>query len=85
MAGKLLLLHSNKCWYGRVKLEVGSFDELGSDLFKVPPWIPTACPGNQSQMATGVFIPVCGLDSFAECVLGFGLQFHMGTQLCEIA
>ena len=35
---------------------------LGSPQFDVPPWVPTACPGSQPQMATGVFFRVCGLD-----------------------
>ena len=30
---------------------------------------PTACPGSQPQMATGVFFRVYGLDSFVESVL----------------
>ena len=40
--------------------------------FGIPPWIPTACPGSQPHMATGVFFRVCGLDSLADCVLGLG-------------
>ena len=35
-----------------------------------PPWVPTAHPGSQPQMATGVFFWVCGLDSYTGCVLG---------------
>ena len=44
--------------------------------FEVTPWIPTACPGSQLQMATSVLFRVSELDSFAECVLGLGRQFH---------
>ena len=61
-----------KCWY-EVKrwlvcmhawpcqiLEVDVLDELGSALIlEVPPWVPTACPGSQPQMVTGVFSVEC--------------------------
>ena len=57
-----LLLRSNAAMGVSDLDQVDVLDELGSS-FEVPPWIPTACPGSQPQMATGVFFRVCGLDS----------------------
>ena len=40
----------------------------------------------KSKLVYGCVFRVCaGLDSFADCVLSLGHQFHMGTHLCEIA
>ena len=76
---------SFKCWCGRVRFGDGCSWWTGQ-WSEVPPWIPTACPGSQHQMATAVFFRVpCGLGSFAKCVLGLGRQFNMATHSCETA
>ena len=45
------------------------------------------CLGSQPPKDGQRRVPssVDGLDSFAECVLGLGRQFHKGSHLCEIA
>ena len=65
--GPKLLLPSSafRCRYGHA---MDVLDEFGRRL-KFLLGSPTACPGSQPQMATGVFFRVYGLDSFVESVL----------------
>ena len=64
-----LLLHSNASVVTS-NLEVNELDELGSGfkfLLGSPQLVPEVSP--RWHMATGMFYQVCGLNSFAECVL----------------